>query len=105
MLNPARRSPPRPAQAASALRCPLLCVTLLLAGCVAPTPQLDQRFGATVRLAVAQQTLDPGAAGRSTPAAGLDGTSALHGLDQYQKTFAAPPTAPAAFTIGVSGAN
>ena len=58
-----------------------------------------------MRLAVAQQTLDPGAAGRTTAATALDGTSALHALEQYQKSFAAPPSNGTAFTIGVSGAR
>ena len=84
---------------------PAIGLTLMLSGCVAATPRLDQHFGDTVRLAVAQQTLDPGAAGRTTAATALDGTSALHALQQYQKSFAAPPSNGTAFTIGVSGAR
>lgn len=62
-----------------------------LSGCASPsTPQLDQRFGDAVRLAMAQQVQDPGASRNQAPVNGLDGPSARAVMDRYRASFAEP---------------
>lgn len=80
---------------------------LACAGCAdwsATTPRWDAHFGATTRAAFAQQVLNPDAARAHATVDGIDGTSAALAQQRYRKSFAEPP-APAAFTIGVSGAK
>ena len=80
---------------------------LPLAGCVqGSTPHFDARFGAATRLAMAQQVLDPGAAGNSAPAHGLDGASARAVLERYRASFADPNRQvppPVTFMLGGGG--
>ncbi len=84
----------------------IVLVLLACAGCRAmpTTPQWDARFGVATRAAFAQQVLHPDAAQAHTVADGIDGASAAAAQQRYRKSFAEPP-APAAFTIGVSGAK
>lgn len=72
----------------------------LLSACAASTPQFDQRFGATVRDALASQIADPAAAANPDPVAGMDGRSAVLAFDHYQKTFAEPAPQPTTLIIG-----
>ena len=74
-----------------------------LPACTASTPQLEQRFGAAVRLARAGQIANPGAVINPDPVAGIDGRSARAALERYQKSFTEPAPVANAFTIGVSG--
>ena len=69
-----------------------LTLALQLAACAhgSSTPQLDSRFGAAVRLAMAQQVRDPASAGNRTPADGLDGPSAHAVMQRYRASFAEP---------------
>ena len=68
-----------------------LLAPLLLAGCVqGGTPHFDARFGEATRLAMAQQVLDPAAAGNTAPANGLDGASARAVMERYRASFAEP---------------
>ncbi|MGK5077336.1 hypothetical protein [Janthinobacterium sp. HLX7-2] len=68
-----------------------LALALQLAACAhSSTPQLDQRFGDAVRLAMAQQVRYPANVGRITPADGLDGPSAHAAMQRYRASFAEP---------------
>lgn len=86
----------------SARRLAALLLASLLPAC-ATTPQWDAHFGDTVRIARAQQVLNPAAAGNADPVAGLDGRSARSALERYHKSFATPEPVSNSFTIGVSG--
>ncbi|MFZ4877002.1 hypothetical protein ACL9RI_18155 [Janthinobacterium sp. Mn2066] len=87
----------------SCLRCLL---ALQLTACAhQSTPQLERRFGDAVRLAMAQQVLDPAAARNQTPANGLDGPSARAVMDRYRASFAEPHAQvpqPVQFMLGGS---
>lgn len=68
-----------------------LLAALQLAACAhSSTPQLDQRFGDAVRLAMAQQVRYPASAARRAPADGLDGPSAQAVMQRYRASFAEP---------------
>ncbi len=70
---------------------------LCLAACASSTtPRLDQRFGDATRLAFTRQIAFPNAAANPDPVAGLDGRSAGLAMEQYRKSFDAPPPMPAA---------
>lgn len=81
-----------------------LALALQLAACAhGSTPQLDQRFGDAVRLALAQQVRDPASAGNRTPVDGLDGPSAQAVMQRYRASFAEPaaqPPQPVQFMLG-----
>ncbi len=80
------------------------CAALLLAllgGCASRSPNLDAQFGKSVRLLNAQQTINPNAMANTDPVLGLDGTAALGGYGDYQKTFTTPVQQPSTFTIGI----
>jgi len=84
-----------------------LLAPLLLAGCVqGGTPHFDARFGEATRLAMAQQVLDPAAAGNTAPANGLDGASARAVMERYRASFAEPNgqvAPPVSFMLGGGG--
>ncbi|MEG2029903.1 MAG: hypothetical protein RR376_04550 [Janthinobacterium sp.] len=68
-----------------------LSLLLQLAACAhGSTPLLEQRFGDAVRLAMAQQRLDPAAGRNGTPANGLDGPSARAVMERYRASFVEP---------------
>jgi hypothetical protein len=69
----------------------ILFATLTLSACASPTPQIDQRLGQAVREARIQQTLDPQAAARTRPAAGIDGAAAAESVQRYRESFKSPP--------------
>src|SRR5471032_1017479 len=83
-----------------------LALALQLSACAhQSTPQLDQRFGDSVRLAMAQQVLNPAAARNQTPANGLDGPSARAVMDRYRASFVEPngqAQQPVQFMLGGS---
>lgn len=85
----------------------LLAPLLPLAGCVqGGTPRYDARFGEATRLAMAQQVLDPAAAGNTAPASGLDGASARAVMERYRASFAEPNgqvAQPVSFMLGGGG--
>lgn len=73
-----------------------------LAGCISPTPNLDKRFGDSVTMLKAQQTMNPAASRNTDPVAGLDGKAAKGALDNYHDRFRTPPSeAPNVFSFGV----
>src|SRR5450830_399668 len=84
----------------------VLVLALQLSACAhQSTPQLDQRFGDAVRLAMAQQVLNPAAARNQTPANGLDGPSARAVMDRYRASFVEPngqAQQPVQFMLGGS---
>jgi hypothetical protein len=86
------------------LRLPLcFLLGLSLGGCasLSRTPEWDRHFGDTVRVALAQQIIDPSAAANTAPVNGLDGRAARSAMDQYQKSFSAPEPQRDVLTIGV----
>lgn len=82
-----------------------LGISVLLAGCVAPAPVLDSKFGEAINTIKAQQTLNPDASMNKTPAPGLDGQAADAVVDKYHKSFEAPPAPANTFTIGVGSGS
>lgn len=78
---------------------------LLLAGCAARAPVLDQHFGETVNTAKAQQTVNPDASLDRDPVAGLDGPAADATIDQYHKSYESPPQPVNVFTIGIGSGS
>ncbi len=78
----------------------LLVGVVILAGCTsgmtppfgAGTPVYDRQFGESVRQAIADQTLGPGAAARNSgKTTQLDGTAAKNASDRYHDSFKEPP--------------
>lgn len=78
-----------------------IAASALLAGCVAPAPVLDSKFGEAFNTAKAQQTLNPDASMNKMPVVGLDGQSGDAVIDKYHKSFETPPAAANTFTIGI----
>lgn len=79
----------------------IVAVALLpLAGCVAQSPNLDSRFGDSVRFAQAQQTLHPEASA-DTRMVAIDGQAAHEIVGRYIKSYSTPTPQPNVFTIGI----
>ncbi len=76
----------------------------LLSACVTTTPNYDARYGDSVQIAQARQTLDPGATTRNATntLAGMDGRAARAAYNNYLFSFIRPEPLTNAFTIGVS---
>lgn len=70
------------------------------AGCAPTTPQYDSRFGQSVRMTMAQQTLNPDAASKNVPES-MDGPAARESAVRYRNTFKEPPPPQNVFNIGV----
>lgn len=65
---------------------------LVLGGCAASTtPEIDARFGESMSLIRAQQTINPAASSNTNPVAGLDGKAAKGVMDNYRTSFGKPP--------------
>jgi hypothetical protein len=83
-------------------------ISLLLccAACAPVAPQLDGRFGSSVRELMAQQALPPAPAG-AAGAAGMDGAAARGALSRYRQSFqsTAPAPVPSVFFNAVGGGN
>ena len=71
--------------------------------CIATSPRLDARFGDSVNVAKAQQTLNPDASRNRNVVAGMDGKAAQETVVRYRESFKSPPPPANVFTIGVSG--
>jgi hypothetical protein len=80
----------------------LAAVTTLTLSACATTPHYDRVFGNSVRLAQAQQTLNPAAGNNRNPVSGLDGPAALAAYQNYQQSFSTKEDQSGAFSIGVS---
>ena len=70
--------------------------------CLANSPRLDARFGDSVNIAKAQQTLNPEASKNRNVVAGIDGKAAQETMVRYRESFKSPPPPSNVFTIGVS---
>jgi hypothetical protein len=81
-----------------------LLLTLLAAslGACSMTPRVDRQFGSSVKLALAQQTLNPQARNNRDPVTGLDAQAAKSVYDNYQRSYATPEQQQNSFSIGVS---
>jgi hypothetical protein len=73
---------------------------LALQAC-ATSPTLDARFGDSVNVAKAQQTLNPDASKNRNVVAGMDGKAAQETMVRYRESFRNPPPPANVFTIGV----
>jgi hypothetical protein len=69
-------------------------------------PQLDSRFGSSVRNLMAQQAL-PAMPANAAGDGGMDGTAARGALSRYRQSFqsTAPAPAPPVFFNSVGGGN
>ena len=76
-------------------------ISLLLGGCASYTPTAEERFGEAVRQARAAQIARPAAS--TAAAAPLDGQAAKAAVDNYQRSFEAPPKPVNVFNIGLGG--
>jgi hypothetical protein len=102
MINFAGTSKLLPAAAAVLLlqACATTCPTFDV--CLATSPRLDARFGDSVNIAKAQQTLNPEASKNRNVVAGIDGKAAQDTILRYHESFKSPPPPANVFTIGVS---
>ena len=85
------------------MRAYLLALFILpAAGCAPVAPQLDSRFGASVRTLMAQQAVPP-----QLRAGGdrLDAAAAHGALTQYRQSFQAPLPPPPAYFGAAGGAS
>jgi type IV pilus biogenesis protein CpaD/CtpE len=73
----------------------LLALAASLAACASTTPHLDTGFGTSVRSTFAAQVIDPAAVRNPDPVTGLDGRTARAAQEQYERSNAAPQSAPA----------
>ena len=83
----------------------VLCVLLVVTGCVSTTPRLDSHFGEGVNMVKAQQTLNPDASSNTEPVTGMDGRTAKSAYEEYQNSYKTPVPQPSAFTIGIGSAR
>ena len=65
----------------------IVAALALLPACVATTPQVDVRFGQSVRAMLASQVVDPAAVRNVTPVNGIDGRAARGALQRYEDSF------------------
>lgn len=73
----------------------------LLAACTSLTPNLDSHFGEALNTAKAQQIINPEASKNTDPVSGMDGKSGQAAIDNYNKSFKAPPATTISNTINI----
>lgn len=78
----------------------LALVCLLATGCSHVTPNYDARFGDAVREAKRKMTINPDAGKSGDSVTGMDGRAARESMNQYQKSYRAPPPAVNVINIG-----
>lgn len=78
---------------------------VVTSACAPVTPQWDARFGDSVRMAVAQQTLNPDASRNTDPVLGIDGRAANEAINRYHESFQKPPPPPSLFQIMNGGGS
>ena len=76
-----------------------------LAACTPLTPNLDSHFGDAVNIVKAQQIVNPDAARNTDPVSGVDGKAAQSAMDNYDKSFKAPPATTISNTITIGGGS
>jgi len=82
-------------------RLPLCTVALsLISGCMSLSPHFDQQVGLAVNTSKAQQIINPDASRNTDPVAGIGGTPADSAIDEYHKSFVAPPPTFTVINIG-----
>ena len=65
---------------------------LAMGGCAtSTTPDTDARFGESLNMLKAQQTMNPDASRNTNPVAGIDGKAAKGAYDNYRDSFRKPP--------------
>jgi hypothetical protein len=82
----------------------VLSALATLGGCAQPSPRYDAVFGDTVRVAIAQQTINPDAAKNLAPVT-VDGRAGREAIERYQKSFKEPTPHSNVFTIGLGGGS
>lgn len=84
----------------------LIPLLLCCAACAPVAPQLDSRFGSSVRNLMAQQAL-PSTPSSAVGDAGMDGAAARGALSRYRQSFqsTAPAPSPPVFFNSVGGGN
>lgn len=87
----------------SALTVSTLIACASVAGC-ASTPNLDGRFGDSVNILKAQQTMDPSASS-STEAIQVDGLAAKEAIGQYKKAYSHPKQPTNTFSINIGAGS
>jgi hypothetical protein len=74
----------------------------MLTGCAGNTSLVEQEWGTSYKLAIANQTLNPEAEKNLEPVYGLDNKAADKVENKYNKEFDKPPQVPI-YTMGVAG--
>lgn len=77
----------------------------LLAACAPLTPNLDSHFGDAVNIVKAQQIINPDASKNLDPVSGVDGKAAQAAMENYDKSFKAPPPTTISNTISIGGGS
>ena len=72
----------------------------LIGGCTSLSPHFDQQVGLAVNTAKAQQIINADASRNTDPVAGIEGTPADSAIDEYHKSFVAPPPTFTVINIG-----
>lgn len=73
---------------------------LVLGGCMSLSPHFDEQVGLAVNTAKARQTISPEASRNPDPVAGIHGTPANSTINEYHKSFVAPPPTFTVINIG-----
>jgi hypothetical protein len=82
-------------------RLPVCTLALfLIGGCTSLSPHFDQQVGLAVNTAKARQAVNPDASRNADPVAGIHGTPADATIDEYHKSFTAPPPTFTVINIG-----
>ncbi|WP_136419826.1 hypothetical protein [Herbaspirillum sp. ST 5-3] len=87
----------------TALTVSTLIACAMFAGC-SSTPNLDSRFGDSVNILKAQQTMDPSASS-STKAIQVDGLAAKEAIGQYKKSYSQPKAPTNSFSINIGAGS
>ena len=75
----------------------------LLTACMPLTPHLDSPFGDAANIVKAQQIINLDAAKNTDPVSGVDGKAAQSAMENYDKSFKAPPKTTISNTISIGG--
>jgi hypothetical protein len=77
-----------------------LLLSLSLVACGSYTPQLDAKFGDSVRATQALQTVNPTPPISQNPVTGVDARAAVNAQERYNDSFKAPPKSFEVLGIG-----
>jgi PBP1b-binding outer membrane lipoprotein LpoB len=76
----------------------MLILALILIGCATPS-RVEMDYGNSFRMAVKNQTLNPGAEKNLAPVTGFDEQAAQITMEKYRKDFEKPAPAEKAFIM------